>query len=199
MKKYIYVLLFALFCLPGIYACDNKSGNDVVEDDKWASLEKGKTAKDFTLKDLTGKSISLSDYKGKIVFLNFWATWCAPCRHEMPSMEKVHKKYKGGDFVVLAVATDNKGEEIVKPFIDEHGYTLPVLIDKNSDVSDSYSVFALPTTFIIGRDGKIIEMVQGVREWDSKEILDYFDELILTGDPDKTEEQKVEEQKGDES
>ena len=186
MKKRISIVLFLVLLLSALYACGKESRNnaerEVVEDDKWIALEKGKIAKDFTLKDLKGNSVSLSDFKGKIVFLNFWATWCAPCRHEMPSMEKLHNKYKGGDLVVLAVSTDRKGEEVVKPFIDEHGYTLPILIDSASDVSDEYGVFALPTTFIIGRDGKIVEMIQGGREWYEKEVLDYFDELLAKGE-----------------
>ncbi len=186
MKKKISIMIFVLLLLPAIYACGKDSRQnaevDVVEDEKWVALEKGKTAKDFSLHDMKGNMVSLSDFRGKVVFLNFWATWCAPCRHEMPDLEKLHNKYKEGDLVVLAVSTDKQGLKVVQPYIDEEGFTLTVLIDSNSDVSDSYGVFALPTTFIIDRDGKIVEMIQGIRDWFDKEVLDYLDELIAKGE-----------------
>lgn len=185
MKKGITILLCTLFIFSSIYACGKDSNQQaregVVEDEKWVALEKGKMAKDFTLKDLKGNAVSLSDFKGKIVFLNFWATWCAPCRHEMPDIEKLQNKYEK-DIVVLAVSTDTQGEEIVRPYIEKNKFTFRVLIDSSSDVSDKYSIFALPTTFIIDRQGKIVEMIPGAREWAGEEIFTFFDDLIAEGD-----------------
>lgn len=177
-----------VFCLltsfPIVLGCGTDSKKDASKEessDSWVALKKGKEAKPFTLKDLEGKDVSLSDYKGKIVFLNFWATWCPPCRHEMPSMEALQKILGTNDFVILALATDRKGAELVKPFVEEKKLSLKVLIDDKSNVSDDYGVVALPTTFIIGRDGVIIELVRGGAEWDDVETIEYFKSLIDKG------------------
>ena len=183
MSRKVAVFPVLLLLTTAVFACgmdrSNKEeaakGEDTTE---WVALKKGKKAKDFTLKDLKGNDVSLSDYNGKVVLLNFWATWCPPCRSEMPSIEKLHKKYSDKGLVVLAVATDRKGEEIVKPFVDEKGLTFTVLIDSSADVSDSYGVIGLPTTYVIGRDGTILEKEMGGADWFSKEIQAYFEELM---------------------
>lgn len=185
MNKLTVTLFLAFLLIPSLSACNSGTEKDKVESaDKadWVTLDKGTVAKDFTLLDLKGKKVALSDFKGKTVFLNFWATWCAPCRHEMPSMEALSKRYDKKDLIILAVATDHQGKEIVQPFVDKNGYTFLVLIDSTNKVSDSYGVFALPTTFIIDRDGKIIEMVPGMRDWTDKDILESLDEIIGKAD-----------------
>lgn len=139
-------------------------------------------ARDFILRDLEGKKVSLSDFRGKFILLNFWATWCPPCRHEMPSIEKLHRKYGGSDFVILAVATDSKGEKIVKPFIRQKGFTFKTLIDDKNEIFDSYGLFALPTTYIVGRDGMILRKVQGEVDWFSQNSIEYFEDLIGKAD-----------------
>ena len=143
--------------------------------------EEVKGTPDFTLKDLKGQAVTLSSFKGKIVFLNFWATWCPPCKKEMPSIEKLHKKYGGEDFVVLAVAIDTKGEKLVRPYIENKGYTFTVLLDPAGSVSDDFDVYGVPMTYIIGRDGAILSKVQGEADWFSQESQDYFEELIGKG------------------
>ena len=178
------VVLCLLAMLSIVFGCSAESGKNTSSkesSDTWVSLKKGKLAKPFSLKDLEGKDVSLSDYKGKIVFLNFWATWCPPCRKEMPSMESLQNKLGTDDFVILAVATDRKGEKLVRPFVEEKKISFKVLIDDRSDVSDLYGVVALPTTYIIGRDGVIIEMVRGGEEWDGAETIEYFKSLIDEG------------------
>ena len=133
---------------------------------------------DFTLPDLSGRMVSLADKRGKIVLLNFWATWCPPCRKEIPSMERLHRKFGGDSFEIIAVATDRKGAAIVKPFIDEKGATFTVLIDSDDKVSAMYDAYALPTTFIIGKDGVVLDKVTGMADWFSEESQKYFEELI---------------------
>jgi len=167
-----------------VFGCGTEGSKDVAKEgasDTWVSLKKGKEARPFTLKDLEGRDVSLSDYKGKIVFLNFWATWCPPCRKEMPSMESLQNKFGTEDFVILAVATDRKGADLVRPFVEEKKLSFKVLIDDKSDVADAYGVIALPTTYIIGRDGIIIELVRGGAEWDDAETVEYFKSLIGKG------------------
>ena len=166
-------LLVFFFAMP---ACG--MGDKPVEGEK---KEKSSAASDFKLKDLGGNEVSLSQFRGKVVFLNFWATWCPPCRTEMPSIEKLHRKYGGKDFVVLAVAIDTKGAEIVRPYIDEKGFTFVVLVDAKAETADSYDVFGVPMTFVIGRDGKILNRVQGGADWFSEESQQYFEELIGGG------------------
>lgn len=123
---------------------------------------------DFTLTDQYGNRHTLSDYKGKTVFLNFWATWCPPCRAEMPDIQKIYDSYKeNGDdsLVVLGVASPGQGQEgsleEVAGFLEENGYTYPVLMDTTGEQFAAYGVYALPTTFMIDRDGNVFGYVSG--------------------------------------
>ena len=133
---------------------------------------------DFTLKDLKGNDISLSSLQGKFVFLNFWATWCPPCRAEMSSMEILHKKYKRKDFTILAVNLQESNTRVQK-FLKENKYSFPVVLDSNGQVgSGMYGVSGIPTTYFIGKEGQIIARLVGTREWDTREIYDIIDELV---------------------
>ena len=136
-----------------------------------------KDAKEFTLKDVTNKKVNLKDYRGKVVMLNFWATWCAPCREEMPSMEKLYKQFKEKGFVIIAVAS---GEDInsVNKFMKQYNLTFPTLIDSDYKVSDNYKVWALPTTYFINPRGQIIGKAQGGRDWDTKQANQYITSLL---------------------
>jgi peroxiredoxin len=122
-------------------------------------------APDFTLTGLEGRSARLRDFRGKLVLLNFWATWCAPCLHEMPSMERLYQTFKHTDFVLLAVSMDRQGEEVARPFVDQLKLTFPVLLDRTSEVGHRYGVRGLPTTYLIDLDGRLIGAVIGAREW----------------------------------
>lgn len=123
---------------------------------------------DFTLTDQYGNTHTLSDYKGKTVFLNFWATWCPPCRAEMPDIQKLYETYdtEGDDaLIVLGVAAPGMGsersEEGIKEFLDENGYTYPVVMDTTGDIFMSYGVFSYPTTFMIDKDGNVFGYASG--------------------------------------
>ncbi len=122
----------------------------------------------FTLKDQYGKTHTLADYKGKIIFLNFWATWCPPCRAEMPDIQKLyeHSPMEGTDAViVLGVAAPKLGSEKdeagIKAFMDKNGYSYPVLMDEGGKLFEAYGIRAIPTTYLIDRNGNIIGRVQG--------------------------------------
>jgi thiol-disulfide isomerase/thioredoxin len=110
---------------------------------------------DFTLPDLNGKEISLGSLKGKKVMLNFFATWCPPCKAEMPDMEKLYQETKNSDFVILAV---NLGEDadVVKDFMKKNNYNFPVLLDLKGTVADKYSISAIPTTYFLDKEGNIV-------------------------------------------
>lgn len=123
---------------------------------------------DFTLTDQFGTTHTLSDYKGKTIFLNFWATWCPPCRAEMPDIQKVYETYdtEGDDgLIVLGIAAPNYGnekdEQGIKDFLKENGYTYPVLMDTDAELFSAYGIYSYPTTFMIDRDGIVFGYASG--------------------------------------
>lgn len=129
----------------------------------------GKKAPDFTLKDMNEKAVSLSSLKGTIVLINFWATWCPPCRAEMPSLNKLYREFRDKNLVVLAVSTDRSSQS-VKEFLDKRPVDFPVLMDSDNKVSRQFKVFSLPTTFLLDRNGTILQRYLGEEEWDSSTI-----------------------------
>ncbi|OGW56802.1 MAG: hypothetical protein A2Y48_10665 [Nitrospirae bacterium RIFCSPLOW2_12_42_9] len=134
-------------------------------------------AKDFTLKDINNRNISLKNFRGKIVILNFWATWCGPCRQEMPSMERLHQQFKDRGLVILAIASGDDTKS-VNSFITKYNLTFPALIDKDLEVTDIYKVWALPTTYFINSKGQIIGVAQGSRDWNTKEATQYITSIF---------------------
>lgn len=117
-----------------------------------SDLEK---AIDFTLKDLNGNKVSLSDFKGKNVYLNFFATWCPPCRAEMPDIEKMYQKYKDKDFVVLAVDL-GEDRDTVKNFIEKNKFSFNVLLDSDQSVGEKYNISAIPVSVFIDKKGNVV-------------------------------------------
>jgi peroxiredoxin len=131
----------------------------------------------FSVPLLSGKTVSLSDYKGKVVFLNFWATWCGPCRDEMPSMEVLYQRFKGRNFELLSVnCGENKGE--VEAFIRRFKLNFPAALDLSGRVSAQYNITAIPATFIIDEDGRIVSRILGSLDWTAPEIIAAFDALL---------------------
>jgi peroxiredoxin len=122
-------------------------------------------ALDFTLPDLEGRPVQLREFRGKLVLLNFWATWCAPCLHEMPSMERLYQTFKGTEFVLLAVSMDRQGAQAAKPYVENLQLTFPVLVDRTNDVGRRYGVRGLPSTYLIDPDGQLLGAVVGARDW----------------------------------
>ena len=124
-----------------------------------------KTAPDFVAQDLQGQAVRLSAQRGKVVFLNFWATWCPPCRAEMPSMEALSKKFAAEDFVMLAISEDDGGAPVVKKFVDEMRLTFPILVSPTGEIGRSYGVYGYPETFLIDREGRQVARFIGPRDW----------------------------------
>jgi peroxiredoxin len=137
----------------------------------------GLAAPDFSLARLDGATVKLSDYRGKVVFLNFWATWCPPCREEMPSMNSLYRRYKDTDLVFLAVDLQESQNEVAA-FVREAGYEFPVLLDSRGRAAALYGVQSIPSTFIIGRNGEIATAAIGGRAWDSPEVRAVIDRLL---------------------
>ncbi|HGS9421398.1 TPA: cytochrome c biogenesis protein/redoxin [Clostridioides difficile] len=146
---------------------ENSDGNDSQKDSNNDNNDKGSNDEDriksidFTLTDQYGKTHKLSDYEGKVVFLNFWATWCPPCKEEMPYIEQLYKDYNknNDDVVILGVASPNLGREgsreHVVNFLKEQGYTFPVVLDEDGALAYQYGINAFPTTFIIDKEGYV--------------------------------------------
>ena len=135
-------------------------------------------APDFISENLRGGNTGLVDYKGKIVLLNFWATWCMPCRAEMPGMETLWQKYKEQGLVIAAVSVDEGSRGRIETFTKLFDLSFPVLLDPESKVSDLYKVSNMPTSFLIDRNGKIVSRIVGTEEWTSPEAIQLVEELL---------------------
>lgn len=120
-------------------------------------------APDFELQTLKGETVQLSDYAGKKVFLNFWATWCPPCKEEVPHMQKIYEEYQNQGVEILAVNVTNKdkGKEVIAQFVNEHSLTFDVLLDEEGFVGSKYQVITLPTTYMIDTKGNMVNIIEG--------------------------------------
>ena len=135
-------------------------------------------ASDFTLKDLDGNDISLHQFRGKHLLINFWATWCGPCKIEMPSLEKLYRQFKSERFDMLGISNDMFGKRVVKPYVLAKKITFPMLLDQRMTVSRQYGIVSLPTTILINPQGIIIGVLQGAENWSDPETLLYFESLL---------------------
>ena len=137
-----------------------------------------RAARDFQVPTAGDGQVRLADLKGKVVFLNFWATWCKPCEEEMPSIERLHRKFRDRGLAVVAISMDADGAAAVRPFVARHQLTFPVGLDPKLSVSGSYAVWALPVTVIIDRGGRQVLMANGPREWDGSASASLFQSLL---------------------
>lgn len=183
-KRFMLCSLGSLIVLLGV-ACDSgysderqeqPSVNPVVV--RQAPPDMGSQAPDFQLIDLQGNWQALPDYRGKVVLLNFWATWCGPCRVEMPSMERVYQDLKNEGFAILAISSDPQGSIVTRPFVAAQGLTFPILHDSDYQVSGSYGVRTLPMSFLIDRNGTLTQRVFGAWDWDSGEARELIRGLL---------------------
>jgi len=141
-------------------------------------IKSNKKAPDFSLTDLNGKGVEIKQFKGKVIFLNFWATWCGPCKEEMPSLEVLHRQFKEKNFVLLTISVDYEGIKPVQEFINKHQYTFPVLLDPKGETLDLFEVKGIPTTFLIDKKGKMVGKAIGPRDWKSVEVVSLLNFLI---------------------
>lgn len=131
----------------------------------------------FTLADLDGKKVPLRSFRGKIVLMNFFATWCMPCREEMPGMERLYQTYKDQGLVVLAIDM-HEGAKTVRAFMRKLQLSFPALLDKDGGVAYMYGIRPIPASYLVSRDGRIVWRAFGAREWDSAEARTYFARLL---------------------
>lgn len=138
----------------------------------------GDEAPNFRLRDLDGNLTSLSQFRGKVVLLNFWATWCGPCRVEMPAMEQLYRSFPRREFQILAVSTDSQGVAVTRPFQRKIGLTFPILHDTDMEVGVTYGARSLPMTLMVDRQGVVRQKIFGARDWDSPEARELIRMLI---------------------
>ena len=162
------LLGLALGLLPGPAPAD---ASPIKADGTLHPLPEAVPAPGFTLPDLDGETHRLSDYRGQVVVLNFWATWCPPCRREMPAMQRAWEEVRDEGIVLLGV---NVGEDSDTVFLFTADYPVdfPLLLDRQAEVIDRYRVTGLPTTYIIDPQGRITHRTIGTREWDDPQLLD---------------------------
>ncbi len=142
------------------------------------SVRAGMVAPEVNLKTLDGAPVSLSQYRGKVVILNFWATWCPPCRAEKPSMEKLYGMFPDGELVMLAVNVEEDGARTVPAFLQDNPHSFPILLDPGAKAQRAYGVFRFPESFIIGRDGQVVDKVVGAIDWVDPQVVGFIQSLV---------------------
>jgi peroxiredoxin len=183
-KNILIGILLIVMIILGVYDFGAKKQNEqqtVIQTNDQAGnssngkvkVEKGGIAPDFTLQTVNGKSYKLSDFRGKKVLLNFFATWCPPCKGEMPQMEEFYKENKDKNVIVLAVnlTTGETSPNVLPKFISNYGLTFPVLLDKQGDIGDIYQAFSIPTSYFIDKNGVIQDKMVGAMDKETMENL----------------------------
>ncbi len=135
-------------------------------------------AKPFEVETPDKRVLRLSEFKGRVVFLNFWATWCKPCEEEMPSMQRLHDRFRNQGLVVLAISEDSGGAAQVASYVKKHNLTFPVGLDPKSSVAALYGVWSVPSTFIIDKRGYRAFFANGSRDWDGPSARTFFESLL---------------------
>ncbi len=152
---------------------------------------------DFELKSVKGDYKRLSDYKGKWIWINFWATWCGPCQYEMPTLESIHQELEGDQFVVLGISIDRGGPQAVKRFLDNKGITFTNLLDSNGEVSSKYKANAVPSIYVISPDWKLVGIYRGAKNWEGLDTISKLKELMAFKKVSKEAEKLVGDAKGE--
>jgi peroxiredoxin len=135
-------------------------------------------APDFSVPNLAGGTMTLQEHRGSVVFLNFWATWCAPCKEEMPAMERLYRRFKGRGFTILAISLDSGNVGKVSAFVKALDLTFPIGLDLKLEAANRYSIRGLPGSFLIDRSGGIVALAIGPREWDSRPAYAVVEDLL---------------------
>ena len=177
-------LLVLIFIMLGVFVL-LQCKNSFLNLPERTRVVEGLPAPNFSLPGLDGKIVSLTDYKGKVVLLNIWATWCPPCVEEMPSMEKLYKELKGENFEILAVSIDASGARDVAPFMKKHKLSFPALLNPKGTIKGLYGAVGIPESFIINKEGIVEKKIIGARDWAAPEAIRFFRYLIQKPWPTK--------------
>lgn len=174
MKKIILAALLIAALLP---ACSKEKTPAKPAATSAEKAVEGAAAPDFTVKDLDGKDVTLSSLKGQVVLVNFWATWCPPCKEEIPSMIKLNRAMQGKAFRMLAISIDEGGKEAVNGFF-KGSRDLPTYLDSGAKVSQLYGTTGVPETFVVDKQGIIQKKIVGGMDWSAPDVISYMDELL---------------------
>lgn len=161
MKKLFLMIFFAAFILSGCQKQSDEKTEPIEDENVTAQKEEKPKAPDFMLQDTEGKNVSLADYKGKIVLLDFWATWCAPCRKGIPDLVALQTEYKD-DLVVIGISLDQQTKKDVVPFMKEFNINYPVVYGDGNIVANYGNIRSIPTSFVIDKEGNIVDMHVGL-------------------------------------
>lgn len=167
--RYFILIALLVFIGGGVYNYFNFTST--------VAVVAGDPAPDFQLEDTNGNKVTLSALRGKVVMVNFWATWCPPCKEEMPSMARLNKLMADEDFVMLAINAENNGRAVVPDFLKENPHDFTVLYDDQGTVQQKYGVYKFPESFIIGKDGTVVQKIIGVIDWSGPKTVAYFKSL----------------------
>lgn len=173
----IYVVI--LFLNTFVILSQARAETDFLDDLGILGFDKKIEAPDFELEDLNGRQVKLTDYRGKIVFLNFWAICCLTCREEMASMEKLYSEFKDKEFTVLAVDPQEDFRKVTT-FKEKYRLSFPILLDSDGMVGLTYGARFIPTTYLVDRDGTVIGKVLAARDWSNELAFEFFNHLLNT-------------------
>lgn len=179
MKKIIYAGMTASAITLLLLACEQAaphSGATAISNEEAPKI--GYLAPNFRLTSLHGDEISVAGLAGKVLFINFWATWCGPCKAEMPSMENLYHDFKNKGLEILAVSSDMEGPSVVQPFVQKLGLSYPILLDPDFRVDDKYLIQSVPTTVLVDQNGVITHRMVGARDWNAPESRDLIEKLL---------------------
>lgn len=172
--KTLLKLLHASILLAGLVVGAHAAGISAVP-----LYEEPKPGPDLSFADASGKAMTLQDWRGKVVLVNVWATWCAPCREEMPTLDRLQKKLGSDKFEVVALSVDQAGASVVKKFFDEIGVeNLGILVDEQMGALRELAIYGLPATILINAKGQEIGRVVGPAEWDTPEMVTFLDSVV---------------------
>src|ERR1044071_5903517 len=176
--------LFAISLLPSLFLCAALENSGLAQSavnfkaiPALQPIKEVGPTPDFTVLNTEGKKVSIKDFRGKTLFLNFWATWCVPCREEMPAMEKLYEEFKDKNFVVFAINVKDRKQEALA-FVKELKITYPIAFDPEAEVAALYGAWGLPTTYIINAKGEGLARAWGPAEWYGSAARKLFKDLL---------------------
>ena len=165
MKKAALIVIVVLAVVGTLFFIGQNGGQRV------KSVREGDRAPEFQLPSLDGRTVNLSSYRGKVVMVHFWATWCPPCVEEIPTLERLYRAYVGKDLEILAVSVDEGGAGAVGQFMQKNRFALPVLLNSDQSVARSYGTFKFPETYLVDREGVVQRKIIGAADWTSADAL----------------------------
>ncbi|ABK99614.1 TlpA family protein disulfide reductase [Pelobacter propionicus] len=174
MKKRLCLLALAILAALTMACQRNEQG---IEGAAFTAAE-NRPAPEIVVSDLNGGSLRLSQLKGKVVLLNFWATWCPPCREEIPSMMRLNASMAGKPFQMVAVSLDEGGKTAIEEFFRAHGFLLPAYTDAQGKAASVYGVSGVPETFVIDKSGIVVKKIIGPLAWDAPDTIAFLEDLM---------------------